>query len=221
MSNGEIRRWLDAGKPRVAAAFYIAAVCYPFDQAGTDKYLKAQRAYVAKKMRDQDEIYVDDDSRLMETKTMMRTLKKTAKILRARFDAVESVALPVLFKQTESMAIRVSPTAPSPHAAMQTYFAWKSKHKDAANQRTDAENYRQRTWKKTLPVVHLAHAMLYIVDWKSLQDKGDSSLAGLIFNPEWVEPALKNANGLIPHLMRANIVKPGEDLVVFDDEITL
>ncbi len=208
----EVRRLLDKGQPHGAAIIYIAAVCYPFDQKGTDKFLMAQRAFGAKRLRDAKEEYIDDEARLLNPMSMRRTLNKTDKILMERLHVAVDVAMPVVVEQMSPIigGLRLS-GSPSRYDAIKRIIDQKSHYKKKNTRKSEQENYRRRKSVPASPVLHLAYAMAMCCDWdtnKTIQD--------LIHSPEWVEPALKHAQQGLPILIRANLINASKAVVNFD-----
>lgn len=215
--SGYVRDLLAQGKPEHAAVAYIAIVCYPFDQKQTDAFIHSQTAYVAKRLRDTREIYVADDARTMKAEKMMARLVKTEKILfEGRLNVAVNIAMPVLLERysPHSSGLRIH-GAPSVYQASKNLVYFSDRR---ANTKASRKNLINREWLETRPVLHLAYAMANRVNWCH-RDRDGRRIVGvkdiqpLIWSPEWVAPALKDAPHILDALISANVIRADEQVV--------
>lgn len=211
-----VRECLDEGKRELAAAFYIAIVCYPFDQKQTDAFLLAMRAYCAKQLRDHDEVYVDDEARKLKPEKMRARLEKTGKILfDKRLNIAVNVAIPYLIqsnwptKAKLPNGLKISFAGAESLAAAERIVALK-KNPHKMNIDHDAKNMHKLVYRPTLPVLHLSCAMANKVDWKNM---GPINMRKLVLNPEWVSPSLRHAEMLLQGFVSAKMIPADTDIV--------
>ena len=190
---------------RVAAILIISVICYPDNPRLRAKFISALLALNFKLERDTHENYIPGTElfrRDMQSKTVRRILEKTSRQLIKRLKVTVEIAAPV-----SGMRLGFGDGPSSITKAIA---------ESSGSNGIDEANFRQRMWKPTVPVLHLALGLLASTeDCAAFGEDPDLLELMLVEGPRWVPTAISWSNFFLELLVSAKIVKDIRSVHVF------